>query len=84
MKVILRKITNKKVTYDLTQLAASINWSGSRTQASRKLELRLAYSPFDPNFKNIQIDLGDIVYFYQDGAKKPIFTGKVLSTSQGA
>ena len=84
MKVILRKITNKKVTYDLTQLATSINWSGSRTQASRKLEIRLAYSPFDPNFKNIQIDLGDIVYFYQDGAKKPIFTGKVLSTSQGA
>ncbi len=84
MKIVLKKNTNKKVTYDLTQLVTTLSWSGSKTQASRKLELGIAVSPFDKNFGGISVDLGDILYFYPDKAKKAIFTGKVLSISQSA
>lgn len=84
MKITLKKITNKKIVYDLTELVTSVSWSGSRTQASRKLEINIAYSPFDKNFESLSIDLGDILYFYPDGAKKAVFLGKVISTSQSA
>lgn len=84
MKIVLKKVTNKKVTYDLTQLITGITWSGSKAQASRKLELGIAFSPFDENFSNVSVDLGDIIYFYPDGAKKATFLGKVLSTSLSA
>lgn len=84
MKIVLKKITNKKVTYDLTQIVTTVSWSGSKAQASRKLEIGVAISPFDKNFEGISADLGDILYFYPDNAKKAIFTGKILSISQSA
>lgn len=84
MIVKIRKNANKKMLYNVSQLISSVNWSGSKTQASRKLELSLAYSPFDENFEGFTPELGDIVYFYPDGEKKAVFTGKIIRIGQEA
>ena len=70
--------------YNITPLISSVTWSGSKNQASRKLELSIASSPFDKNFDGFTPELGDIAYFYPDGAKKSYFLGRITSTSQTA
>ena len=84
MIVKIRKISNKKMVYNITPLIAGVTWSGSKNQASRKLEISIAYSPFDSNFEGFTPELGDIVYFYPDGEKKAAFLGKITTTSQAA
>lgn len=61
----------------ITEYASSITWSGSASQASRTLEFSVAYNPYDDGFKNLNIKLADLIYFYDDG--KCLFVGVVTS-----
>lgn len=82
MIVKLKKATNKKMIYNITNLVTSLSWSGSDKQTSRKLEMSLINSPFDGNVSNVTAESGDIVYFYFDGEKK--FIGRILTISSTA
>lgn len=55
----------------------SLEWSGTDTQVSRELTFTLPYNPYDKDFSNAGIKLGDLIYFYYGGKKK--FTGTVTS-----
>lgn len=77
MKVKLKKNTDKKSVYDITELVESLTYSGTQNQASRKIEFTLAFSPFDNEFPNIDIQNGDKIYFY-DGDEKSV--GRVVKT----
>lgn len=80
----IEKLRNKKYVYDITDLISSVSWSGSKNQASRKLDISIASSPFDGNFDGFSPELGDILYFYPDGVKHASFLGKISSISQTA
>lgn len=82
VKIIIKKASNKKVAYNISQLVTSVTWSGSDTQASRKLEFSVLQSVFDPEFPVVPISTGDIAYFYFEDKLK--FTGRVTSLSQSA
>ncbi len=84
MIVKIRKISNKKMVYNITPIVESVTWSGSKNQASRKLEFSIAFSPFDSNFNGFSPELGDIAYFYPDGAKTASFIGKISTIGQTA
>ena len=79
MRITLQKIRDKKSAYDITEAVTSVGWSGSATQASRKLELSLVNAPFDKSFEIPVIEQGDIIRFYFDGKRK--FIGRVLRSS---
>lgn len=82
MKIKLKKAANKKLVYDITPIVTNITWSGSASQASRTFEFSVAYSPFDDYFEVVQIETGDIIYFYfQDKLR---FLGRVQTISQSA
>ena len=59
-----------------------ITWSGSHNQSSRKLTFTLPSNPYDKTFENVQIKLGDIVYFYYE--KTRVFTGVITSRERTA
>lgn len=77
MKVKLKKNTDKKSVYDITELISSLTYSGTQVQASRRIDFSLAFSPFDDEFPNIDIQNGDKIYF-NDGDEK--FVGRVVRT----
>lgn len=82
MIVRIRKATNKKTVYNITNLVTSLTWSGSDKQTSRRIEMSLINSPFDGNMSNVTVESGDIVYFYFDDVKR--FVGRVLTVSTTA
>lgn len=59
-----------------------IEWSGTDTQASRQISFTIPWNPYDKEFANPKIDLGDLVYLYDD--KKCIFTGQITSRGKNA
>ncbi|MCM1364711.1 MAG: hypothetical protein NC122_06335 [Faecalibacterium sp.] len=80
MKIKLKKATDKKRIYDITQLVTNVTWSGTDTQASRKLEFSVVQNPFDSSLDFVRVENGDIIYFYFDSDCK--FIGRVLTKSQ--
>lgn len=78
----LRKGANRKLLYDISQLVTTVTWSGSATQASRTLEFSVIHNPFDKEFPGVEIETGDIVYFYYDKTLR--FAGRVLNKSKSA
>lgn len=54
-----------------------IEWSGTDQQASRQISITIPWNPYDKDFTNPKIGLGDIVYLYN--GKKCFFTGQVTS-----
>jgi hypothetical protein len=74
MKIKLKKSSDPKSTYDITQLVESVTYSGTQTQASRKIEFTIAFSPLDGDFPDISVSLGDKIYF-TEGAES--FVGRV-------
>ena len=78
----IRKASNKNVTYDISQLITSLSWSGTDTQASRKLEFSVAQSQLDADFPKVPVETGDIVYFSFDGGLR--FVGRITGFSQSA
>jgi len=60
----------------------SIEWSGTDNQASRQITFTLPNNPYDKNFENIKVKLGDLVYMY-DG-KEQLFLGTVTDRERPA
>lgn len=67
---------NKWVQYE------RIEWSGTENQCSRQISFTLPSNPYDKEFQNVSIKLGDPIYLYND--KKKIFVGTVTSRTKRA
>ena len=63
---------------DISQFYDSITWSGSKTQAARKLEFGAVVSGTDPNLPAVQIMMEDDVRLINDN-NKTVFRGVVKS-----
>lgn len=61
----------------ITNYVTSVTWSGSEAQCSRTLEISVANNPYDTNFKQLNLRLGDVLYLYED--KKRLFIGTITS-----
>lgn len=59
----------------------SATWSGTDNQCSRILEFTVPHNPYDKDFENASIKLGDLVYLY-DGNKQ-IFVGTITNRERG-
>lgn len=57
-------------------------WSGTAEQASRELAFTLPCNPYDKEFVNDALNLGDIVRMYSD--KKLLFLGVITSREKSA
>ena len=60
---------------DITKYVISYDWSGALEQAGRKLNFSLVTNPYDANFVNADLKLGDTVEFYGDNIL--LFSGKI-------
>lgn len=60
----------------------SITWSGTHNQCSRELDFTIPCNPYDKDFENQAIKLGDLIYLY-DGATQ-LFVGTVTSREKSA
>jgi len=54
---------------DITEYVSSISWGGSKSEVSRKLELKIVNAPLDGNITPLIIDLADPVYLFEDDGK---------------
>ena len=61
---------------------SSLTWSGTDNQASRQITFTLPSNPYDKNFNNPSVKLGDIVQLY-DGDKE-LFVGVVTTRERTA
>lgn len=52
-------------------------WSGTSEQCSRQLSFSIPHNPYDKEFSNKNIKLGDLIYLYND--KNCLFVGTVTS-----
>lgn len=59
-----------------------VEWSGTDNQCSRQVSFTLPNNPYDKEFQNVNIKLGDLVYLYND--KKMLFVGTVTSRTKDA
>ena len=59
-----------------------VDWSGTDTQASRQITFTIPSNPYDKEFENAKIKLGDIVSLY-DGSKR-LFVGAVTARERTA
>lgn len=59
-----------------------VDWSGTDTQASRQITFTIPSNPYDKEFKNANIKLGDIVSLY-DGSTR-LFVGVVTTRERTA
>ena len=62
---------------DITEYVSSISWGGSKSEVSRKLELKIVNAPLDGNITPLIIDLADPVYLFEDDGKTELFRGFV-------
>lgn len=60
----------------------SLEWSGTDTQCSRQVAFTVASNPYDKDFTNLSIGLGDLVYLYSDN--KQLFVGTVTNREKSA
>ena len=67
---------NKYINY------TRLTWSGTHNQVSRLLSFEIPCNPYDKEFDNANIKLGDLIYLY-DG-KKQLFIGTVTKRDKSA
>lgn len=60
----------------------SVTWSGTHNQCSRQLDFTLPCNPYDKDFEQLGIKLGDLIYLY-DGSTQ-LFVGTVTSREKTA
>lgn len=72
------KLAINKVWVDFVR----VEWSGTDNQCSRELLFTLPSNPYDPDFSNPDVKLGDLVYFYNDNDQ--LFLGTVTRREQEA
>lgn len=78
MTIKIKKSNDKKTVYNITNLCASFDWSGTDKQVSRKLEFSVAHNPQDGDFPSVPVDVGDVAYFYNEN-KDCVFIGRITS-----
>ena len=59
-----------------------VDWSGTDTQASRQITFTIPSNPYDSEFKNANIKLGDIVSLYDDSTR--LFVGAITARERTA
>ena len=59
-----------------------VEWSGTDNQCSRQIYFTSPNNPYDKEFQNVNIKLGDLVYLYDD--EKMLFVGTVTSRIKDA
>ena len=62
---------------DITEYISSMSWGGSRSEVSRKLELKVINAPLDKNITPLNIGLSDPIYLFEDDGKTELFRGFV-------
>ena len=67
---------NKYINY------TRLTWSGTHNQVSRIVSFEIPCNPYDKEFENANINLGDLIYLY-DG-KKQLFIGTVTKRDKSA
>lgn len=60
---------------DITDYISSISWGGSKSEVSRKLELKIVNAPLDKNITPVTLGLAEIVYLFEDDGKTELFRG---------
>lgn len=58
----------------------SATWSGTDTQVCRQLQFSVPYNPYDPNYKDVKVKLGDLCALYE--GNKQLFVGTITSSEQ--
>ena len=69
--------------YDITDYVTELNWSGSKDEVARKVELTLLNAPTDPNIEGIYLKLGAMVYLFDDEDNE-LFRGYVIERERGS
>ncbi len=60
----------------------SIEWTGTDNQCSRQISFTLPSNPYDKDFKQLNIKLGDLVYLYDDSTQ--LFVGTITTREKSA
>lgn len=68
--------------HDITQYVSNIEWGGSRNEVARKLSITIINAPNDPHIKGITLNLGSMLYLYDDN-KKELFRGYIIERERG-
>lgn len=64
----------------ITSQVSKVTWVGSATQCSRALIVSVLHNPYDNNFKELNIKLGDMIYLYH--GSKQLMVGEVTRVSR--
>lgn len=78
--MIIKTVINK-VLKDVTAFVGSISWCGSNDEVARTLTFQWLYSINDKAIPRIDIQLGQMFYFYTDSGKE-VFRGRVFDTER--
>lgn len=70
-------VRNADGEYNITQMLASIKWSGDVDTVCRSLEFEMIVSATDPTLPYVYLPLGGAVWMEVDGAR--VFVGNVIS-----
>lgn len=70
-------LINNSETKDITQVVSKITWSGSLSEAARRLELSVVTSPTDYYLPKIDIQLGNMIKLIDDNENE-LFQGYVF------
>ena len=62
----------------------SIEWSGSKSQVTRKLEITVVNAPYDPNIKQLNLKLAETLYLYSDDLKTEYFRGFIVERERSS
>lgn len=76
------KISSKY--YDITQYVSSLSWGGSKDEVARKVTLTLVNAPTDPNIKKVTLNLGGMIYLYDEDGKTELFRGYIIDRERGS
>lgn len=69
---------------DITDFVTSIEWSGAKKQIPRKLVIQVANAPYDPNIKQPNIKLAEMLYLYSNDMKTEYFRGYVIERERSS
>ena len=61
-----------------------IEWSGSKSQVTRKLEITVVNAPYDPNIKQLNLKLAETLYLYSDDLKTEYFRGFIVERERSS
>lgn len=80
--IVVHWIDHKNKTHDITNMVASVSWTGSISQVARQAEITILNAPNDNNITNMKVILrnGDLIKLYENN--KLIYYGQVLKTEK--